>query len=138
MAMRGYAKRTAYYHYPVELVWKAIGVGDNRTVDPLTEDQFDNTEPAPNTIFTKCLEKTDNEVFAFRMKARGFIADVRVELTPVEDCETKVVFSEDMTFRTVTSYVFGLFGWSVRRDMRSFSLEIHKRLADMTKGKSAE
>ena len=133
MAMTGKAKRTAYYHYPVELVWKAIGAGDNREVDPLTEDEFENQEPAPNMIFTKVLEKKDYEVFAFRMKARGFIGDVRMELTPVGPCETKVVFSEVLNFRLVSSYIFGKFGLSVRNELRSLSQEIYKRLEDMNK-----
>ena len=133
MAMKGSAKRTTYYRYPVELVWKAIGAGDNREVDPLSEEEFENQEPAPNMIFTKVLEKKDNEVFAFRMKARGFIGDVRMELTPVGPCETKVVFSEVLTFRTVSTFIFGKFGLSVRDELRSLSQEIHRRLEEQNK-----
>ena len=134
MAMTGKATRTVYYRYPVELVWKAIGAGDSdRTVDPLTQEQFDNTEPAPNTIYTKVLENTQNEVFAFRMKARGFIADVRVELTSMGPCETKAVFSEVMNFRLVSSYIAGRFGWNVRQEMKSFAMEINKRLENQNK-----
>jgi len=133
MAMTGHAKRTAYYHYPVELVWKAIGNGENREIDPMTEEEFENKEPAPNTIFTKLVEKTENEVFAFHMKARPFIADVRMELTPVGPCETKVVFTEDVTFRTTQAYVFSKFGLNVRNEVRALSEEIHKRLEAQNK-----
>ena len=133
MAMTGKAKRTAYYHYPVELVWKAIGAGERREIDPLTEDEFENKEPAPNMLFTKVLETTENEVFAFRMKARGFIADVRVELTPQGPCETKAVFSENITYRLTSSYIASRFGLNVRQEMKSFAAEIYKRLEDMNK-----
>ena len=133
MAMKGSAKRTTYYRYPVELVWKAIGAGDNREVDPLSEEEFENQEPAPNMIFTKVLENVENEVFSFRMKARGFIADVRVELTPQGPCETKAVFSENITYRLTASYVASRFGLNVRQEMKSFAAEIYKRLDDMNK-----
>ena len=133
MAMTGKAKRTVYYRYPIELVWKAIGTGDNREVDPLTLEEFESQEPAPNMIFTKVLEKEENKVFAFRMKARGFIGDVRMELTPVGPCETKVVFSEVLTFRLVSSYIFGKFGLCVRDEMRSLAQEIHRRLEEQNK-----
>ena len=131
MAMKASAKRTVYYLYPVELVWKAIGAGKNRAVDPLDEDTFENTEPAPNTVYTRSLEFKINEVFAFRMKARGFIADLRIELTPTGPCETKVVFSEKAEYRLVSSYIFSKFGLNIRDELKSFAREINKRLEDM-------
>ena len=129
--MKASAKRSCRYLYPVELVWKAIGAGSSRGVDPLTEEQFENTEPAPNTVYTRSLEFRTNEVFAFRMKARGFIADMRIELTPTAPCETKVVFSEQVEYRLVSAYIFSKFGLSVRSELKNFSREIGKRLEDM-------
>lgn len=126
--MKASAKRTAYYHYPVELVWKAIGAGNQRAVDPLTEDQFDNTEPAPNTIFTKSLEFVPNEVFSIQMKSRTLLSVMRLELKQVGPCETKVVFSEQVEYRTTGAYLMSRFGLAVRQDLKSFAVEIHKRL----------
>lgn len=131
MAMKASAKRTSYYYYPVELVWKALGTGGSREVDPLDEDSFENTEPAPNTVFTKSLEVKTNEVFSFRMKARGFIADLRVEMKQTGPCETKVVFSEQVEYRTVSSYLLSRFGLSIRNELKDFSRVIHQRLEDM-------
>ena len=129
--MKASAKRTCYYLYPVELVWKAIGTGGSREVDPLDEESFENTEPAPNTVYTRSLEFKVNEVFAFRMKTRGFIADMRIELTPTGPCETKVVFSEQVEYRLVSSYIFSKFGLSIRDELKSLAREINKRLEDM-------
>ena len=135
MAMKASAKRTVYYRYPAELVWKALGFGSNREVDPLTEEEFESREPAPNTIFTKALEVKQNEVFAFRMKARGFYATMRMELSPVGPCETKMVVSEDVEYRLVSSYLAARFGLSIRQELAGFTTEIRKRLADMNEAK---
>jgi len=135
MAMHASAKRTAVYHYPVELVWKALGFGNQREVDPLTEDEFENREPAPNTVFTKALEVKQNEVFSFRMKARGFYATMRVELSPTGPCETKMTVSEDVDYRLTSSYIASRFGLSIRQELSSFTTEINKRLADMNEMK---
>ena len=131
MAMTGHAKRTVYYSYPVELVWKAIGFGNDREVDPLTEDEFENKEPAPNTVFTKSLEVKQNEVFAFRMKARGFYATMRIEMEPTAPCETKMTVTEDVEYRLPGSFIASRFGLSIRDELKSFTRSIHARLADM-------
>ena len=128
--MKAHAKRTVYYRYPAELVWKALGAGNNREVDPLSEEEFDNREPAPNMVFTKALDIRTNELFAIRMKAHGFISDLRIELKPVGPCETKVVFSEDVEYREFSTFFLSRFGLSVRQELRSFANEIHKRLGD--------
>ena len=129
--MNASASRTVYYLYPPELVWKALGFGNQREVDPLTEDEFENREPAPNTVFTKALEVRQNEVFAFRMKARGFYATMRVELTPTGPCETKMVVTEDVDYRLTSSWIASRFGLSIRDELKSFTRSIHARLADM-------
>ena len=136
MAMKSSAKRTVYYSYPPELVWKALGFGNQREVDPLTEEEFESREPAPNTVFTKALEVKQNEVFAFRMKARGFYATMRVELTPTAPCETKMTVREDVEYRLTSSYIASRFGLSIRQELSHFTAEINKRLADMNEMKS--
>jgi len=129
--MKASAKRTEYFRYPVELVWKSIGAGSKRDVDALTEEQFAETEPAANEVYTKSLEIKTNEVFAFRMKTRGFLADFRIELTPVGPCKTKVTLREDMEYRTSSAFLAGGFGLSVRKELKGFALMMQKRLKDM-------
>lgn len=131
--MKSHAKKTVYYHYPVELVWRAIGAGERREVDPLSEEEFENNEPAPNTIFTRLLEMKENEVFAFRMKARGFITDMRIELESVGPCETRVRLSQEVNYRKASVYLFSGMGSAPRRELRSFAMEMNRRLADGVK-----
>ena len=128
--MRASGKRVCYYSYPVELVWRSIGAGENRTVDPLTEEEFENQEPEPNTIFTRMLEFEENRVFAFRMKARGFVTDMRIELESTGPCETRVTLRQDVEYLNAAIWFFSGFGSSIRRELRSFALEINRRLAD--------
>jgi len=133
--MKASASRTVTYYYPPELVWKAFGFGNNREVNPMSEDEFENNEPAPNTVFTKSLEVKQNEVFAFRMKARGFYATMRVELTPTGPCETKMTVREDVEYRLTSSYIASRFGLSIRQELADFTREINKRLAEMNEMK---
>lgn len=128
--MRSHAKKTAYYRYPVELVWRAIGAGERRELDPLTEEEFENQEPEPNTIFTRLLEMEENRVFAFRMKARGFVTDMRIELESVAPCETLVRLSQDVTYRSAAVYMLSGFGTATRRELKSFAMDLGRRLAD--------
>lgn len=131
--MKSRAKKTVYYRYPVELVWRAIGAGERREVDPLTEEEFENQEPAPNTIFTRLLDMKENELFAFRMKARGFITDMRIELESVAPCETRVRLSQEVTYRKASVYMLSGFGSAVRRELKSFAMDLGRRLADGVK-----
>ena len=133
------AKRTSYFSYPVEIVWRSIAADDKSEtrVDPLSEEDFENTEPAPNTIYTRAVEIRQNELFAFRMKAAGFFADLRIELKPLSDCETKVIFTESMTYRTTTAWVFSRFGLSLRSELKALSRTMLTRIEDsMPKNKT--
>ena len=132
MAMKASAKRTSYFLYPVELVWKSIGAGDGREVTNLTEEEF-NKDPAPNMIYTKSLVVTPNEEFTFQMKSGTFNAIVSIKMQSMGPCETKVVFSEQIEYLTAASYILNKFGLNVREELKSFSLEIHKRLDNMKK-----
>lgn len=129
--MKASGKRTVFYSYPVELVWKAIGAGNNREFEAMTEEEYENKEPAPNTIFTRALEVVPNERFSFRMKARGFIADMCIDMNAIAPCETKVVISETVEYRTTAAYVFSRFGLQIRTELKSFAVELNKRLDDM-------
>jgi len=124
---------TAYYRYPVELVWKALGFGsENTTVDPMSEEEYNSREPGPGLVFTRALEVTTNEVFAFQMKTQAFLADWRIEMFAIGPCETKVTFRCEMEFRGPRATFLAIVT-SVRREVRAFARDLGKKLEDQNK-----
>lgn len=138
--MKTKVKRTAYYHYPVELVWRGIGVGnDGRTVDPLNEEQYENYEPERGTVFTRALEVKQNEVFSFQMKTWLFYSDWRIELTPVGPCETKVRFINTVKYRSFQGLVYSGFGTLARNEVKQFAKQLGKKIeADFQKNRPSK
>ena len=138
--MKTKVKRTAYYHYPVELVWRGIGVGnDGRTVDPLNEEQYENYEPERGTVFTRALEVKQNEVFAFQMKTWLFYSDWRIELTPVGPCETKVKFINTVKYRSLQGFIYSGFGALARNEVKQFVKQLGKKIdADFEKNRPSK
>ena len=138
--MKTRVKRTAYYHYPVELVWRGIGVGnDGRTVDPLNEEQYENYEPERGTVFTRALEVKQNEVFSFQMKTWLFYSDWRIELTPVGPCETKVRFINTVKYRSFQGLVYSGFGALARNEVKQFAKQLGKKIeADFQKNRPSK
>jgi len=127
--MKTTAKRTVYYQYPVELVWRGIGVGsDGTTVDPLNEDQYNNQEPDRGTVFTRAIEVKQNEVFHFQMKTWLFYSDWRIELTPVGPCETKVKFTNTVTYRSAQGFIYSGFGNLARSEVKQFSRQLGQKI----------
>ena len=135
--MKTRVKRTAFYHYPVELVWRGIGVGnDGRTVDPLNEEQYENYEPERGTVFTRALEVKQNEVFSFQMKTWLFYSDWRIELYPVGPCETKVRFINTVKYRSFQGLVYSGFGALARNEVKQFAKQLGKKIeADFQKNR---
>lgn len=127
--MKVSVKRTVSYQYPVELVWRGIGVGNNNTsVDPLNEEQYEKYEPARNTVFTRAVEVKQNEVFAFQMKTWMSYCDWRIELTPTGPCETRVCLTNKIKYRSFQGYLFSLFGLLARTEMKKFLQQLEKRI----------
>ena len=124
---------TAYYRYPVELVWKALGFGsENTTVDPMSEEEYSSREPGPGMVFTRSLEVTQNEVFAFQMKTQAFLADWRIEMKSIGACETKVVFRCEMEFRGPRALLLSIVT-NMRREVRAFARDLGKKLEEQNK-----
>lgn len=133
--MKRRAACSAYYRYPVELVWKAIGFGsDAHTVDPMNEDDYNRKEPGPGVVFTRALEVKTNEVFAFQMKTQTFFADWRIELSPLGPCDTKARISAEMQFRTGKAAALGML-MSMRREVRTFAKDLGKKMEEQNKRK---
>lgn len=137
--MKMKARRNAYYSYPVELVWKAIGFGSSTNeMDPLSEEEYNNSEPAPNSVFTRSLEVKQFEVFSFQMKGHLFLSTMRIELTPLRACETKVRVYQEVQPRGSGGFLFCLFAMNVRREVKAFCRDLGKKLDDQYNGKSHE
>ena len=127
--MKVTVKRRATFQYPVELVWRGIGVSNNgTTVDPLSEEQYENYEPARNTVFTRAVEVKQNELFAFQMKTWMSYSDWRIELTPVGPCETRVSFVNKIKYRSAQGYILSLFGLFARIEMKRFVEQLGKKI----------
>lgn len=127
--MKVTVKRHATFQYPVELVWRGIGVNNNGTVvDPLSEEQYENYEPERNTVFTRAVEVKQNEVFAIQMKTWMSYCDWRIELTPVGPCETKVSFVNKIKYRSASGYILSIFGLLARSEMKRFVDQLGKKI----------
>jgi len=127
--MKTTAKRTVYYRFPVELVWRGIGVGsENSNVDPLSEEDYLNTEPPRGAVYTRALEVKQNEVFAFQMKTWLFYSTWRIELTPVGPCETKARFENTIEYRSFRGWVYSGFGSLARSEVKQFSRQLGQKI----------
>lgn len=138
--MKTTAKRTVYYQYPVELVWRAIGFGsENSTVDPLSEEQYENYEPEQGTVFTRAVEVKQNEVFSFQMKTWLFYSTWRIEMSPVDECETKVSFTNTVEYRSLRGFIYSGFGNLARNEVKQFSRQLGEKIrADFEKNRPAK
>ncbi len=129
--MKTTAKRTVFYDYPVELVWKAIGVGsEDSTVDPLNEEQYENNEPDRGTVFTRALEVKQNEVFAFQMKTWLFYSNWRIELEPYGSYQTKARFTNTIEYRSWRGIIYTGFGYLARNEVKAFSKQLGDKVKD--------
>ncbi len=132
--MKATFKKTAFYRYPVELVWRGIGFGSNAEVDPLNEEQYNNSEPEQGTVFTRALEVKQNEVFSFQMKTWLFYSTWRMELTPVGECETKVKFVNTVEYRSLRGLIYSLFGYVHRQEIKAFARQLGDKIEADFKG----
>lgn len=124
-------KRTTYYNYPVELVWRAICGGSTMPqVDPITEEEFDDTEPEENTMFTRVTALEQNKLFAIRMKARAFYSDLRIELTATGSCTTRMDLEQSVEYRTKSRGLIPAFRFNLSRETKDFTKQILKRLEE--------
>ena len=136
--MKTTVKKTVFYRYPVELVWRGIGFGSNAEVDPLNEEQYNNTEPAQGTVYTRAIEVKQNEVFSFQMKTWLFYSNWRIELTAVGPCETKVKLTNTVEYRSMQGWIYSGFGTLARNEVKQFAQQLGKKIdADFEKNRPA-
>lgn len=129
--MKASASRSDRFPYPVELVWKALGVGNLKDdAQQLTEEEFEHREPGANTVFSRATEVETNQRYAFRVKTMGFYSDWRIELERTAPCETAVTFTETVEYRSALLYVLSGFGAVIRRELKAFSQSLLKRVDD--------
>jgi len=135
--MKTTARRTAFYQYPVELVWRAIGFGsENTTVDPLDEEQYEKYEPDQGTVFTRAVEVKQNEVFSFQMKTWLFYSTWRIELHKIDECQTKVKFTNTVEYRSVQGFIYSGFGALARNEVKQFARQLGEKVkADFEKNR---
>lgn len=127
--MKQSAKRTTYYNYPVELVWRAICGGETMPqTDPITEDDFDNTEPEDNTMFTRVTELEQNKTIGLRMKAKAFYSDLHIDLTATGSCTTRMDLEQSVEYRTKSKGLVPAFRFNLSKETKDFTREILKRL----------
>ena len=123
------SKRTTYYNYPVELVWRAICGGSAAPqLDPITEEEFDSTEPEEGTMFTRVTQMEVNKVFALRMKTREYTSDLRIELSPAGTISTKMDLEQSVEYRTKARGLIPALRFNLSRETKEFSKEILRRL----------
>ena len=116
------------FNYPIELVWTSIAGRNDGSITPMDEDTYLNTEPAQGTVFTRSIEVKTNEVFAFQIKTRMFIADWRIELSPLAPCKTGVKLSCTINYRSFKSALLNRFGAGMTMEMRYFMKDLKKKL----------
>ena len=127
--MKQSEKRTTYYKYPVELVWRAIcGGGTEPQGDTITEEDFETTEPEENTMFTRILEVEQNKRISLRMKTRSFYSDLHIELTATGDCMTRMDLEQSVDYRVKSKGLIPAFRFNLSRETKEFAQQILKRL----------
>ena len=126
--MKRSAKRRISFDYPVELVWKALMGGETRQVDTMPSEDFEKSEPMPNTMLFMATEVVENEVFAVKMKTRRFLSDMRVELAVQGPCKTRMTVWQSVEYRTFGAYAASGFGMSLPREIAAFMSQIDLRL----------
>lgn len=91
--------RVVEFDYPVELVWHTLtGSGRESAVEPMNEDEWENTTPGRGEIYTRHLESKLNKLLSFKMKTPFSETVWRIELEKQGASSTKVTFKVDTTY----------------------------------------
>ena len=134
MAHRRQARGTDEYDFPVELVWKALtGSSTANLMDPLDEDVYENSVPAPGTVFTRSLEVVTNELFAFQIKTAMYTATWQIRLKSTGPCKTRVVVDETVDFPSFRVFALCRFGVGLGHEVRYFMKDLESKLKNYEK-----
>lgn len=134
MAYRRQARGTDEYDFPVELVWRALtGSSTANLIDPLDEDTYNSSVPAPGTVFTRALEVVTNELFSFQIKTAMYTAAWRIRLNAAGPCKTKVAVEETVDFPSFRAFASCRFGAGLGHEMRYFMKDLESKLKNYEK-----
>lgn len=125
---------TDEYECPVELVWKVLtDSGEANLIDPLDEDTYNSSVPAPGTVFTRSLEIVTNERFAFQLKTASYTATWRIELKSIGPCRTGIDVEGTVDFPSFRAFASCRFGLGLGQEMRSFMKDLENKLRNYEK-----
>ncbi len=126
------AARTDRFDFPAEQIWRALGAAEQKDARALTEEEFETLEPGAATFFSRVTAAEENRLYCFRVKTMGYIADWRIELSPVSDTACDVAISETVEYRSAVLYVLSGFGLMTRRETAAFSEGLRRKVAAQT------
>ncbi|MCD8374819.1 MAG: hypothetical protein LUC20_07000 [Oscillospiraceae bacterium] len=130
--MKRSAHCRAFYTAPVETVWRLITSGTDVTVDPLNEEQYNNTEPEPGTIFTRAFEVVQNKRFVFEMKSINLYEHWTIELEDWGVAETKITVRNDVTYRNIHTFLLSFPFASPRHECKAFLSDLSAKVKNRT------
>lgn len=105
------AVRTFPFEYPVELVWHTLaGSGKGEAVQPMEEDEWENTTPGKGEIYTKHIESKVNKLLAFKMKTPFCETVWRIEFEKLAPSSTNVTVSVDTEYTGDKRMIKMIFG----------------------------
>lgn len=134
MAYTKQGRGTDEYKFPVELVWKALTSNSTgNLVDPLDEKTYNESDPAPGTVYTRSLQVVTNKLFSFQIKTSFYTATWRIELKPSGACKTKVTVEETVEFHTLKAFVLCRLGAGIGHEVRYFMRDLESKLDNYEK-----
>ena len=105
------ATRTVPFDYPVELVWHTLaGSGKGEVVQPMEEDEWENTTPGKGEIYTKHIESKVNKLLSFKMKTPFCVTVWRIEFEKLTPSTTNVTFTVETQYTGEKQMVKMMFG----------------------------
>lgn len=134
MAHQRQARGMDEYDFPVELVWKALTNSSTANlVDPLDEETYNSSVPAPGMVFTRSLEVVVNKRFVFQIKTAMYTATWSISLKPAGACKTRVTVEETVDFPSFRAFAACRFGAGLSHEMRYFMKDLESKLKNYEK-----
>ncbi len=130
MASAG-GERTDRFPFSAERIWRALSESERKDATALTEAEFEAMEPGAATFFSRVTEAEAERLYCFRVKTMGYVADWRIELTPVSPEETDVRFAEQVEYRSRLLYLLSGFGAMIRRELAAFSAALLRKVESL-------
>jgi len=123
------ASRSDRFAHSVTDIWQQLVASAQPGAESLTEEAFERASPGPDTVFVRVTDMIPEQLYAFRVKTMGYIADWRIDLSAVSAAETDITFSESVDYRSTVLYFLSGFGLMIRRELAAFSAALERKLA---------